>query len=224
MSAPSSEQDEPVAIPVSVHVEQEKITAKRWQINVRSIILLIAVIAVWMTAHVNKEAIDSLEKRNQTMRPLAHLLKVDDPEQFAVVLLEPLWQNDLRWEIYVPSGRFRLFMATREVRKQGVAKPITSVPIKSGRHRIALVDEKIDTGTRIQVLCDGAKLLKFEESSEWGGMNWRSYADFSTSEQRATDQPLPIYRRRISKDFEQHLSEKVEPSDGILIWIERDHP
>jgi hypothetical protein len=47
MSAPSSEQDEPVAIPVPVPVEQEKITAKRWQISVRSIILLIAVIAVW---------------------------------------------------------------------------------------------------------------------------------------------------------------------------------
>jgi hypothetical protein len=217
MSDASAPQPEEAAIPEPAGRKGWK----RWQTGLRSLILLIAMIAVWMTAHVNKEAIQKLEKRNQSMRPLAHLLKVDDYGQFAVVLLEPLWPNDLRWDLHVPPGNYRLCMATRDILDQGLTKPTTIAPIGSGKHRIGLEVEEIETGKRVNVFCDGSKLLTIDEPKDWGGLNWSSYAEFSASEQRPSEKPLAFYRRRYSQDHDNQLLARKNPTDGILLWIER---
>src|SRR4051812_6583864 len=93
----------------------------RWQFGLRSLILMTAALAAWLTVFVNRRFNETLESRIQVMRPLAHVLEIDDPSKVAIVRLEEYWYDDHRWEVYLPAGQYQVCLATREIDNNGLA-------------------------------------------------------------------------------------------------------
>jgi len=195
----------------------------RRQLGIQQLILLVAAIAVWMTAYVNHQRNQSLDSRIRVMVPLAHELIVDDPSKIAVVKLEQSLSDDNRWDLYLPSGAYRLCLATRDVGKDGLAPVTKSVPIRSGNHRLALTQELTKTSGRVIVTEGKTVLLDMLEIAEWHDYGSDEKGHFSLNEQLPTDKPVILYRRRFyqptGRPYESVMPKG--PTEGILLWIER---
>jgi hypothetical protein len=201
----------------------------RFQLGLRVVFWLVAVIAVWMTFFINRLENTRLTAKIESLRPLARDLSVDDQSQIAVVKLHELWQDHQRWDVYLPPGRYRVCMSTRKVADDGLARPSKSSPIGPGRHRLGLEVDTVGSDTRIHLTLEGVRLFTVEEASHWGGTGWSSDGEISRSEQRPADQPLVLVRRRNSYTAPNTPMYMVAgPTNGILLWIERtaeaDHP
>jgi hypothetical protein len=194
-----------------------------WQVGLTTMFLLIAATAVWLTFFINRRQNATLETRINAMIRLAHELVVDDPKRIAVVKLEEDWYDNNRWEIYLPEGRYRLCVATREIDDNGSAPVVKSHAIPSGRHRLAL-EQRLDEGVwRITVALDGTELPAVLEPKDWDpGFGASTEGRFSVSEQLATDQPAFLFRRRFMREVSK--GQRMTPSgpaEGILLWIEK---
>jgi hypothetical protein len=195
---------------------------RRWQVGLRALLLLLAVIAVWMTAFVNRRQSERLETRIRVMRPLVRELKIDDTSKVAVVKLEEVFVEDNRWDVYLPSGEYRICVATREISRQGLVASKKSATIKAGKHRLGLELRKIEGRKRIMVTSDGSELLTFEENWDWGFLgNYSGGGEFAVSTQQPRDEPLVLFRRiyMVPNGPTRWVTPK-NPADGLLIWIE----
>jgi hypothetical protein len=194
-----------------------------WQVTLRSLILMMAVIAVWMAVYINKNEIQRLENRNQ---PLVHELEIVDANKFAVVKLDSLWMNDHRWDVYLPPGEYRVCMASREVGYPGLCAPRKTATIQAGRHRLALDFQRERDRWPIRLTSDGSELIAFDEVKEWGASG--SSADHQygqRSKQEPLDQPLVLYRRQyLDQNNQGGPPETWKSGEGLLLWIERVGP
>lgn len=195
---------------------------KRWQIGLRTLFLMTAVIAVWMTVLINREQNKTLEARIKTMRPLAHELVVDDPNQIAVVKQEELWYDENRWDIHLPDGQYRLCVATRDIDQSGLAPVAKSERIEAGRHELELTQRWTSTGWQVNVIQEGATRLTVEEPKEWDpGSGSSGGGQFSLSTQWPAGPPVVLFRRRFTRpDARGQMRTPIGPCEGILLWIE----
>lgn len=197
---------------------------KRWQISLRTVFLLVAAVAVWITYFINRRENTALEARIASALPLAHELIVDDPSKFAVVKLEEYWYDENRWDLYLPPGSYRLCLATHKIENGAPAPLEKSTPIQAGRHRVDIEVEKDRDLSRITVSCDGIKVLTAEEPKEWDpGFGSEGGGHFSLSEQLPTDQPMILFRRRFMQPIPGASGSSAVPdgpAEGLLLWIE----
>jgi hypothetical protein len=199
-----------------------RVGRRRWQIGLRTVFLLVAAIAVWMTYFMNRRENAALEARIKTMVPLAHELVVDDPKQIAVVKLEEHWFDENRWEIYLPDGAYRLCLATRGINEHGLTPIMKSAPLAAGRHQLALEQQLDKDVWHVVALGDEARLIALEETKDWSaGSGSIGGGQYSQSEQLARDQPLILYRRRFMRPpANGPMTSSAATTDGILLWIE----
>jgi hypothetical protein len=197
---------------------------RRWQVGLRTLVLLLAVFAVWMAYFINRRQNARLEARIKTMIPLAHELIIEDPKQVAAVRLEAHWFDENRWDLYLPAGRYRVCLATRDIGEMGLAPATRSVPIAAGRHRLALEQHKDKDVWRLAVTCDDAPALSVEEPKAWNpDRGSSSEGHFDLSEQAPADKPVVLFRRRFMKpdaNGSWSTSTSTGPSEGLLLWIE----
>jgi hypothetical protein len=195
---------------------------RRWQVGLRTLFLLMAVFAVWMAYFINRRQNAQLEARINAMIPLAHELIVDDARQIAVVKLEAHWFDENRWDLYLPAGRYRLCLATREIGEMGLAPAVKGAPLAAGRHRLALEQHKDKDVWRLAVTCDGPPVLSVEEPKEWNDdRGSSSESQFDVSEQSPADKPVVLFRRRFMRsDAKGGATSPTGPCEGILLWIE----
>jgi hypothetical protein len=202
--------------------EVAKARRGRFQVGLRVLFLVTAAIAVWIAVFINRAENVRLTAKIERLRPLARDLEVDDPLKFAVVRLDDLWNDEQRWDVHLPPGKYRVCLAARDVDKDGFPEAFWSAPIDPGRHRLVMQLETDKSGTRVRVTGDGASLLTFGETKDWAGSGWVSKDDFSTSAQRPVDQPLVLHRRRLTRsDASGRSVMQVGPTEGLLLWIER---
>jgi hypothetical protein len=196
---------------------------KRWQIRLQTLLLVTAAIAVWMMAFLNDRENRVLRARIDATSPVAHELIIDDPGQIAVVKLDEWWNFEHEWDISLPDGRYRLCLATRGIAFQGLAPVASSKPISAGRHRVRLhapLDEKTQTVTADW---DGKAPLSVEAPRySRDGSTWTEEQPFTVSEQVPAGEPVVLLRRRITQLSGTGTSPaSEEPTEGILLWIER---
>lgn len=193
----------------------------RWQVGLRTTFLLTAAIAVWITDFVNRSHNAWLGARIQSMRLLANDLTIDDPSKIALVKLDRLWPEEHRWDLYLPAGKYRLCVATRDIDQDGLAPVVQSQPIEPGRHRLILCQQRRKDGWRVIVTREGKSLLSVEEPTDWTvGSGW---SDESPSLPSIADQPAVLLRRRFMRPVDQSKSRTAIPlcpCEGILLWIE----
>lgn len=197
---------------------------KVWQFGTQTLLLLVALVAVWFTVWTNLRRIQVLEARIEATIPLARELVIDDPLQFAVVKKDERWYDENQWVIHVPPGRFRLCVATHEVDGQGLAPVARSVPVPEGRHEVSLEQRPGESSWRIAVTLDGAEAMSVEEPKAWDpGVSSIGGGRHERSSQYAVSRPLGLFRRRFSQpDAKGTFTTPTGPANGILLWIEAD--
>lgn len=196
---------------------------RRWQVSLRTLVLLIAAVAVWTTEVVNRRENKRLEGRIEAIRPLVHELRGFDPRRIAVVKLEETWYDENRWDIYLPPGSYRVCLASRQIGQDVLAPVRASSPIGAGRHRIELTQEKGTQGWVIRARCDGRTIVSCQESMDWnperGSSGGGQFAQVSAQD---PDQPLILFRRVFSlPTASNQFTSPQEPSSGLLLWIEQ---
>ena len=195
----------------------------RWQLGVRTLLLLMAAIAVWMAYFVNRRHNAALAARIKAMVPLAHELVIEDAKKIAVVKLEEYWMDENRWELYLPEGQYRLCVATHGIDSNGLAPVVKSTPIEAGRHLLALEQRRDNDVWRITAVWDGRERIAVEEPKAWNpGTGSEGGGQYSLSEQLPPDQPAVLFRRRfLHADGKGRMMTPLGPTEGLLLWIER---
>ena len=194
------------------------------QFSVRTLLLVTAAIAVWTAYIANERHNRKLNARIAAMRPLAHELAVEDPNRIAVVKLDELWYDENIWDVYLPPGQYRLFLATYDIDQDGLAPVRVSAPLAGGRHRLTLEQRREESGWQVAVTGNDAEILTVKEPPEWdparGSMGG---GQFSNSTQIPADQPVVLFRRRFSQPTTAtQPSTPTGPTAGVLLWIGRD--
>ncbi len=195
-----SDQSQPSNEPGDANPVARRAGRTSWQVGLRTLVLLMAAIAVWMTYFINRRHNAAVEARIKVMVPLAHELIVDDPKAIAVVQLEPYWFDDFRWDISLPDGQYRLCLATRGIDDDGFAPEVKSAPITSGRHQLAIDQQLRSDVWRVNVVWDGRELIAAEEPKDWdAGTGSMGGSQYSLSEQLSADKPAVLFRRRFMR-------------------------
>jgi hypothetical protein len=197
---------------------------RRWQVGMRTLLLAMAAIAVWIAFFINRRQNALLRERIHAMRLIAHELVINDDQKTAVVSLEKMWFDQDRWDIYLPRRDYRLCIATRGiVYQEGTASKLKCEPLKPGRHRIALVQKKNEKDWQVNVMVDDAEFLSVREPREWGDVS-RSFGgdQFSISEQAAADERVILFERIFMADDGPAgaVQNPSGPMNGIQLWLE----
>lgn len=194
-----------------------------WQLNLRTLFLLMAAIAAWTAYFVNLRQVTMLRTQITASRPLAHELIVDDPHRIAVIKLEEMWFDENVWRIYLPAHPYRLCLATHGVAGKGIATAASSVLLKIGVQQLRLDVEQVGEVWRVAVTRDGTEIMSVEEPKEWNpGIGSVGGGHYSQSTQLPADQPVVLYRRRFNRlaATGHLLATPPGPTKGILLWIE----
>jgi hypothetical protein len=193
-----------------------------WQIGLRTLFLLITVVAVWTVYFSNRSAIRTYEERIAAMKPLARELTIDDEFKIAVIKKEPYWYDENRWEVYLPPGTYRLCLATREIDESGFAPIAASIPLSPGRHTLSLEQVKTDDGWRVVVECDGQQVLATDEPKAWyPAVGSVGGGEFDSLTEREPSEPLVLFRRRFTLPAAGgRNTTPTGPADGVMLWIE----
>jgi hypothetical protein len=196
----------------------------RWQIGVRTILLLTAAVAVWLTYALERRRIADLTPRIASLSPLARELVVHDPGKIAVVKREELWYDENRWDVHLPAGRqYRLCLATRGIAERGFPAPAASALLPPGRHVIAVDQVKHGDGWRVGAECDGTRLVSMTEPKEWDpGSGSTTSGNYPVSEQFAPERPVILFHRRFMgpRDERGRSSTPNGRTAGVMLWIE----
>jgi hypothetical protein len=192
---------------------------RRWQLGLRTVFLLMAAIAAWLTYFVNRRHNAALAARINAIVPLAHELIVTDPKKITVVKLDEEWIDENRWDICLPDGNFRLCLATSGIDDNGLAPVVKNVPITPGTHRLFLAESRDKNPRQVRVLCDDKEAIAWAAPHDpKASRGATSVAGFAQSKQFSPDDPIVLLRRRFHKADGRGVS---GASDGVLLWVER---
>lgn len=198
--------------------------SSRWQFSLRLLLLLMAAVGVWTAEIVNRREIPLLARRITAMRPIARELNIVDATKPAIVKREELWYDENEWDVYLPGDRFQLALATQDIDIGGLAEAIRRIQLPAGRFRLAILQDKTETGWRVRVMKDGEELLAVDEPAEWYPSHGSSGGGhFSVTQQPDPQQPIELFRRRFSRPINKTSSQTPKgPCEGVLLWIERN--
>lgn len=193
----------------------------RWQIGLQTLCLLVVAVGVWTNFAVNRSRNAELEARIAVMRPLARELTIEDPGKIAIIKLDELWMGDNQWDLYLPEGRYRLCMATHDIKQSGLAPVVKSARIGPGRHHIELAQQEIKAGWQVVARWDGVGEISTDELKAWDtGSSSTSEGGYTTSTQLPADQLVTLLRLQFIVQGTRTTTSSAS-ADGILLWIER---
>jgi hypothetical protein len=198
----------------------------RWlRFNLRLLLLLTAVIAVWTAVVTNYLAIRPLSRKVQELHPFAGELLVEDPAQAAVNLKSRLLGEE-EWDIYLPPGYYKIVLATQNIDRTGLAPSDLYAPLQGGKFNLVLTQRRSSEGWELRVTKDGEQILGWIEPSEWS-----EFASFLHEEellrtgQHNPSKPLVLLRRKfhlINPQSGQSVTTTAPagPGPGVQLWIE----
>jgi hypothetical protein len=187
---------------------------------------LTAAVAAWLNYALERRRVADLSARIASLRPLARELVVDDPGKIAVVKREELWYDENRWDVHLPAGhRYRLRLATRGIADGEFPPAAASAPLAPGRHVVAVDQVQDGEGWRVDVECDGTRLVSVPEPKGWDpGTGSTGGGLYPASEQFAAERPVILFHRRFMgpSDAQGRSVMPEGPTAGVMLWIEPD--
>lgn len=195
----------------------------RLQFSLRGVLLFTALIAVWGTHFLNQRSLEQLQARVAVMRQMAAELTVDDPSRISVVKRPPLWYDEQKWDVFLPTASYRLCVATEEVDEKDFAPIDQQMPLPQGQVRLELVQARTDSGWQVTVLQDDQVVMAVDKPASWdGGVGSLGGGNFARQEELLADEPVILMRRRfmIPTANNGHTN-PTGPAAGVLLWIEK---
>lgn len=198
----------------------------RWQFSLRTILLVMAAVGVWTAVYMNRREIPLLERRIDSMRPLARELLVKDQTKIAVVKSEETWYDENEWLIYLPSDNYQLSLATQQIDQDKVPDQAKTVRLPAGKFRLALTQEKHNGGWRVRVTMDDEELLSIDEPQSWyPGTGSSGGGSYSTSQQIGPPEHVVLFHRRFTRQKvigpgTTTSQLPMGPSEGVALWID----
>lgn len=192
---------------------------KRFQIGLKTLCLFVVAVALWTSYFVNHRQNRELESKIAVMALLVRELVVDDPSQIAIVRLED-WMEQEQWDVYLPEGKYQLWMATRDIGPTGLAPKGKSALIEAGTHHITLERRETKTGWRMTVRWDGDGQFSIEEPKDWytGSASGMVGANYDKSTQLTAKQPVRLRGNRFIPPGRSTVPDG--PVDGLVLWLE----
>ena len=213
---------------------------RRARFSLHTLLLVMAIVALAMAQFVALRRIREVEARNQELfnenvklRVEAGYLKVEDRRKMAVLRLRELDELTWRWKVFLPKGIWVIHSETSKIPQTGLTKP-TKYDAFGGNQEISLA-------ASVRKGADG----RWEFVTDFGGLgrrrdlakshalvaprrtgNEESVSGSGKQETLDPDKPIVLLRLRPKKRVESSPGswtgkETPEPTDGILIWIER---
>ncbi len=207
----------------SPEVHDGKRSGRRLQINLFTLLSLIAAVAAWAAFWRLREEVRRYEVVIPAMRDSARVLEIDDPGRIAVVRHHELWNDDFRWRVFLPDDRsYQLALATDEIEESGLAVPKSTVDIPSGEHELLFTyRQQDDDRWRLRVELDGDCVIECDEESGWNLVyGSQGGAEFRGSVQRDPSEPLVLFRRRFFEGSRSSHSPPKGAASGAMLWIE----
>ena len=195
------------------------------QVSLLTLLLGIALIAVWLAWWQAGQSIARLERQLPGLRKVARELKVEDPSQFAVVEKIRQWNDENICDIHIPANQsYRLCLAMDAIDEDGFADPLKSVSLPAGKHQIEIRYKTEGDESTVRVLTDNETVLEESRPKDWephagstGGM------PFSQSRQYPADEPLVLFRRQFMvRKGPNNFVDPTGPGAGILVWVESE--
>lgn len=205
---------------------------KAWQFSLWTLMLIAAAIGAWTAYFKTLQEEASLLERLPLLREIARELHIKDPQQFAIVQQQELFQGDTRWRVYLPPGNSYRIAWTTEIEGRHFSpnrfpKPTSSTQLKPGEHDLELlVDLDPDSDRwKIQALANHKLILEESQPREWnpmaGGVIFGG--PIRKSEQSTTNLPLWLYVR-IFQGADPKDGRAVDSAPGLILWIEKVKP
>ncbi len=201
---------------------------RKWQVrwSIRTLMLVSAVVCVWSVAIQYRLANPKLRSRIEALQRLESKLDVDDLTQIAAAPRRKSWFDESIWDLYVPPGQTAtLHLATRSIPMDDeLVVDTTSTALGEGKHTFELIIEELDEQWSIRVELGGKVLLERTEPLDWNPKNSSSggIAHRRTKQTDARSGILELFRRRFRQKTANGVwRDTVEPTNGVLLWLER---
>lgn len=201
----------------------------RLRFNLLSLLLLTATIASWTSYWRTVRQTQQMTAQLQSLREIGRVLIIADPSQYAAVRKHATWNDDYRWQVYLPPEQaYEIRLATNKIAYPGntttaLPAPSASALLTAGRHDIQLTLDKIDEQWRIAAVVDGHALLTELRPITWNPQQGSAGGSaIASSRQAAAQQPLVLFRQQFSVADPNgvsalNLNDRV---NGLQLWIE----
>lgn len=203
----------------------------RW--NLLTLLLLVPVVASWLTVLTKRRENMRLSDGIQTMQAQSRKLHIDYPDRVAIVRLPETWYDETKWEFALPSAEvvasggaaYKLYLATRNIGEpREDAPPASEFIVPPGLHTLELRIGRNKDTWRIVALLDGEPVIEITEPGDWdpGRGGSRSGASMEQSFQPSNAAAsVELYREVFSVakpngDF----GRPDKPSNGVLMWLQ----
>ncbi len=226
---PEKEADSPApfrVVPAAPPPPAQPRSRRFLQVSLRTMLLVMVACAVWTAHVVNVKRVDELTLENQRLELFVRDLHVKEIDKGAFVREIPSWFDECRIHYYLPPGKYRLNLATREVQDDGsFPATVRSVDFPEGTHVLSIeASRKSDESWTLRALIDDKPILEHDEPKSWctnssstGGPSIEQLAQHDVA------RPVILFRRRfMQKTSANGWMTPKEPCNGIMYWIERE--
>ncbi|WP_254510635.1 hypothetical protein [Anatilimnocola floriformis] len=186
-------------------------TTRRWpQLGLRTLLLAVAVAGIWLADFVNRREIGRLEGKVKSQRTAARVFEVKDSNALVYLRVNPLRADDYRWDIHVPSGQFRLVLATKNFPNSNQLPPGESIVLPAGRSRVVLDSQDVDGTLTASAQLNGKTVLTAQQTYKATAIPQRPERLGSReATHEKGNRPVMLHRLR-------HPSGDT----GLMLWIE----
>lgn len=164
-----------------------------------------------------------MQSRVAVLRQLAAELTVDNPSRISVVKRPPLWYDEQKWDVFLPTAGYRLCVATQEVDDEDFAPVDQQISLPPGRVGLELVQARTDGGWQVTVLQDDQAVMVVDMPESWdAGIGSSGGGDLIRQQEFMADEPVVLMRRRFMIPLGNNgHTNPTGPAAGVLLWIEK---
>lgn len=215
----------------NVHRKTHLKIRPRW--NLLTLLLLVPVVASWLTVLTKRRENMRLSDGIQTMQAQSRKLHIDYPDRVAIVRLPETWYDETKWEFALPSAEvvasggaaYKLCLATRNIGEpREDAPPASEFVVPPGLHTLELRIGRNKDTWRIVALLDGEPVIEITEPVDWDpgrGGSWSGASMEQSFQPSNAAASVELYREVFSVakpngDF----GRPDKPSNGVLMWLQ----
>lgn len=217
---------------------------KSRQINLSTLLLIVAVVAIGIAWYRTRTQIQNLELSIESMESITRDLQVVDRSKIAAITRLPTLVGELIYDVYIPgpedatvsgsrsssaNATHQLCLALEEISDRRTPAKAQSFELAPGIHSIQLREQKIPQADakeqfEIDVLVDGEVVIHAVRPVSWNSSKgWTGSGTITKTQSFTIGQAVVLHRRRFHQALANGVSKSPPPdkgANGIELWIQ----